>query len=122
MMHHKDCHARSRDAPVGSLELAVPKLRSGSCSSSILELGGAARLHSAVCKRVSRMALWLVWARRALPPVAAHAAVSAAARLVFAPAAAAQTQARAAADRTARTSRLLGLSTFREPGLARPVP
>jgi len=106
---------------VGSLELAFPKLRSGSCFSSILELGGAARLHSAVCKRVSRMAFWLVWTRRALPPGEAHATVSAAVRLLFAPAAAVQAQARAAADRTARTSRLLGLSTLRELGLGRPV-
>jgi hypothetical protein len=107
---------------VGSLELAVPKLRSGSSFTSILELGGAARLHSAVCTRVSRMAFWLVWTRRALPPGEAHAPVSTAVRLLFAPAAAAQAQARAAADRTARTSRLLALSTFRDPGLARPVP
>jgi hypothetical protein len=107
---------------VGSLELAVPKLRSGCSISSILELGGAARLHSAVCKRVSTMAFWLMWTRRALPPGEAHAPVSAAVRLLFAPAAAAQAQARTAADRTARISRLLGLSTFREPGLARPVP
>ena len=107
---------------MGSLELAVPKLRSGCSFSSILELGGAARLHSAVCKRVSTMAFWLLWTRRALPPGEAHAPVSAAVRLLFAPAAAAQAQARAAADRTARTSRQLGLSALIEPRMARFVP
>lgn len=75
-----------------------------------------------VCQRASRMASWLGWTRLALPPGEAHGRILAAARFVFALAAAAHARARAAANRAARTSRLLGLSTLREPRLASLVP
>lgn len=77
-------------------------------------------VHTAGLPAGSRMAFWLVWTRLALPPGEAHGGILAAARLLFA-LAAAHAQARAAANRAARRSRLLGLSTLREPRLARLV-
>ena len=75
-----------------------------------------------VCQLASRMAFWLVWTRLALPPGEARGTVLAAVRLLFALAAAAHAQARAVANRAARTSRPLGLSTLIEPRLARLIP
>jgi len=61
-------------------------------------------VHTAACQRASRMASWLGWTRLALPPGEAHGRILAAARFVFALAAAAHARARAAANWAARTS------------------